>query len=253
MFAGHEANANTLILALFLLACHPETQQSVQQTIDGITSRDDHSASYSHDFPILAQSIVAAVVNETLRLFTILPFLPKKTPSTSQTISIDGKPHTLPANTLILINTSATHRHPQYWPSPTAKTKVGIEPYPVSSFDPDFWLHRDAIDPQYDTVKSQANTEFLQPKHGSFVPFSDGSRGCLGKRFAMVELCAQMMRIFAEWSVELVLEDGEDWKQARRRAEEKLSRGVAFDLTLRPKEMVNIRFVRRAKPQAKDS
>ena len=246
IFAGHEANANTLTLTIFLLACYPEIQSSVQHVIDEIiASRAGHDPSYNHDYPILSQSIVAAVINETLRLFTILPFLPKKTPDTPQSISVRGKVHTFPINTLVLINTSATHRHPQYWPISSTKSKGGIAPHPVSDFNPDFWLQRSPTDPLYEADDQKANNEFLHPKPGSFVPFSDGGRGCLGRRFAMVELCAQLMRVFAEWSVELVVENGENWAQARRRAEETLSRGVGFDMTLRPKEMVNIRFVRR--------
>ena len=246
MFAGHEANANTLTLAIYLLACFPETQLSVQQAIDGITPRDNQDTSYSHAYPILAQIVVAAVINETLRLFTILPSLPKKTPDTPQNISADGKTYILPANSLILINTSATHRHPRYWPKPTMSPKGGIEPYPASSFNPGFWLRRSFADPQYDAVDNSVNEEFLRPMPGSFVPFSDGGRGCLGRRFAMVELCAQLMRVFAEWSVELVVRNREDWVQARQRAEESLSSGVGFDMTLRPKEMVDIKFIRRS-------
>lgn len=71
----------------------------------------------------------------------------------------------------------------------------------------------------------------------------------------MVELCAQLLKIFGEYSVELTVKEtsatvGEAqrtkaWKRARRSAEDNLSRGVVFDMTLRPIEMVPIRFVRR--------
>lgn len=119
MFAGHEANANTLTLAIFLLACYPEIQLSLQAEIDAILkSRSVSQSSYQRDFPILRESLVGAVINETLRLFTILPYIPKKTPRNPQTISVGNQVHVLPANTLILISTSATHRHPKYWPEP---------------------------------------------------------------------------------------------------------------------------------------
>ena len=80
-----------------------------------------------------------------------------------------------------------------------------------------------------------------------------------------MELCAQIARIFEEWSVELIFEGMDDddddvigigeeevekrkgWQEARRRAEETMSKGVTFDMTLRPKEMVPVRFVKRKK------
>ena len=62
----------------------------------------------------------------------------------------------------------------------------------------------------------------------------------------MVELCAQLVGIFSEWSVELVVDRNEEWEETKKRAEEVLSSGVVFDMTLRPGGMVPVRFVRRA-------
>ena len=61
----------------------------------------------------------------------------------------------------------------------------------------------------------------------------------------MVELCAQLVGIFSQHSVELVEDEYGSWEGARRKAEQILSRDVVFEMTLRPKEMVPIRFVKR--------
>ena len=61
----------------------------------------------------------------------------------------------------------------------------------------------------------------------------------------MVELCAQLVGIFSEWSVELVEDGTSGWDGAKTRAEQILSKGVVFDMTLRPGEMVPVQFVRR--------
>lgn len=61
----------------------------------------------------------------------------------------------------------------------------------------------------------------------------------------MVELCAQLVGIFSEWNVELVADERTGWEGARMRAEGTLSKGVVFDMTLRPGEMVPVQFVRR--------
>ncbi|KAL8861937.1 MAG: hypothetical protein Q9178_001807 [Gyalolechia marmorata] len=241
LFAGHEANANTLTITLFLLALHPSMQLQLQDTID--THLADCAASrtnYSTHYPLFKESIVIAVINETLRLFTILPFLPKTTPKAPTSMEIKGEKHVLPPDTLVLINTSAIHRHPAHWPATTSgEPRHGYPPYPASSFNPGHWLGPRS--------KGGGNDDkFLHPEPGSFVPFSDGARGCLGRQFAMVELCAQLVGIFSEWSVELVVEDEKSgWEGARARAERTLSEKVVFDMTLRPGEMVPIRLVRR--------
>ena len=61
----------------------------------------------------------------------------------------------------------------------------------------------------------------------------------------MVELCAQLVGILSGWNVELVEDENTGWEGARLRAEEILSKGVVFDMTLRPAEMVPVRFVER--------
>ena len=234
LFAGHEANANTLTVALFLLALHPSIQTSLQRTIDNqLADCPSRDSTYATHYPLFKDSIVAAVINETLRLYTILPFLPKTTPEQPSSVTVKGRTHVLPPNTLVLINTSATHRHPELWPAPRTPLN-GSPPYPVSSFNPDFWLQ-----------SRPDGDHFLRPRPGSFIPFSDGARGCLGRQFAMVELCAQLVAICSEWEVTLVKDEKTGWGATRSKAEEILSKDVLFDMTLRPTKTVPVRFVRR--------
>ena len=233
LFAGHEANANTLTLALFLLALNPRIQKSLQKTIDlHLGAHSSRDSTYSSHYHLFQDSLVAAVINETLRLFTILPFIPKMTPEAPSSVVVKGRTHMLPANTLVLINTSAAHRHPDNWPKSQASSD-GSAPYPVASFNPDIWL------------RSPRGTRFLKPRPGSFIPFSDGARGCLGRKFAMVELCAQLVSIFSEWKIELVEDKELGWEESRKKAERILSEDMVFDMTLRPSVMVPVRFVRR--------
>ena len=255
MFAGHEANSNTSLFAMLLLACHPSIQRLLQQDIDKTLPRSKstwHDWSYANLYPIFATNMIGAVINETLRVASVLPILPKNTTRNSpQAVEISGRIHVIPADTLILVNTSATHQHPKHWPqAPRSQVSAGMS-NPVASFNPQYWLGPRATDP---TLPHQPDG-FLRPSAGSFVPFSDGSRGCLGKKFALVELYALIVRIFSEYSVELVAgenENGlgkaglkEEWIKAKSNAECQLIAGVEFDMSLRFKGTIPINFVKR--------
>ena len=257
MFAGHEANANTLHFIILLLACHPNHQAAVQADIDRIMGTVPHEQwSLEAYYPLLYHSHVGAVINETSRLFTVLPYLPKISPPRTQVLDLGDKRHILPAKTLVLINTSAIHRHPAVWPQKSQRLPLAAAnaPNPVASFNPDQWLH-----PTSTAMVKESPDEFLDPRPGSYIPFSDGHRGCLGKRFALVELVATVTRIFSEHSVELAIDCHGDaseqdrrtkWEEARQEAEHEMSAGVKFTVSLRMTGDVAVRFVKRCKASA---
>ncbi|KAJ5720785.1 cytochrome P450 [Penicillium malachiteum] len=258
MFAGHEANANTLTFIIILLASHPNIQRALQADIDSIIG-DTPSDQWSYDlhYKHLMSGYVGAVINEALRLFTVLPVLPKYVAPSGPPIpiTVQGQSHPLPPGTVAFVNTSATHRHPKYWPrkSESAKAALGDpkkRPFGMSDFDPERWLNLNERESQID---SQNLDSFLNPYPGTFVPFSEGSRACLGYRFALVELCAVVVSLFKESSVRLLTRNEEvrngtseevadSWEAARDRAELALSEGVKFDMSLRVTQSVPIKF-----------
>ncbi|GAP88716.1 putative cytochrome P450 [Rosellinia necatrix] len=298
MFAGHEANANLLAAIILLLACHPPVQATLQRDLDRLLPGDDDWSCDAHHHAALMRSTAGAVVHEALRLFTVLPVLPKRvlpppplSPGSDSGdgswahITVDGRRHPLPPGTVALVNTSATHRHPKYWPqrrrpatAAAAAAAAGDRgkrdswsdvtgdprqrPYAVVDFDPARWT--DAIGDGGDDDgggggegSAGAGGGFLRPRAGTFVPFSEGARGCLGRRFALAEACAAVATLFRSHSVELVTggdrRDGEGekeeeaWLEARRRAALALSEGTRFTTSLRVGEGVPIRFVPRTK------
>jgi cytochrome P450 len=240
LFAGHEANVNTLLFAIVLLACYPNIQKDMQSDIDRITQ----TWSYDDEFMPLMKSMVGAVINETLRLYSVVPVLAKTTHSAPQTIILSGKSHHIPPNTVILINKSAVHRNPKFWPSRPTNPAAG-KPSALRDFDPKQWL----------PITDNDSSEFLSPVDGSFLAFGDGSRGCLGQNFGQAELCAFLARLFKSYSVELVVddvrvEDSEDvkekkWKETRDRVEKDMSSHVEFYMSLRLANQVPVRFVKR--------
>ncbi|MCJ1245731.1 hypothetical protein MMC30_002935 [Trapelia coarctata] len=245
MFAGHEASANTIQFIILVLACNPRIQRSMQIDIDQILHNCSvEDSSYEAHFTALMESMIGAVINEVLRLYTVLPFILKAAAEDSPPIVVDGRSHVVPPGTIVLVNTSASHRNPKYWPEPQGAL-AGAKPHPVAVFNPSIWLKSD---------KATGGGPWL-PKTGSFLPFSDGSRGCLGTRFSMVELCAVVTRIFQEYSVELAVkglkpdpsevEKKLAWEKAKTSAEYALSSGVRFEMSLRMESKLPIEFVRR--------
>lgn len=193
MFAGHEANANLLVSVILLLACHPEVQETMQGDLDrrlGQTSPDTWS--YDEHYSAPMQTTVGAVINEALRLFSVIPVLPKCVPPNGPWLSINvkGQRYPLPPSTIALTNTSATHRHPTYWakrPSAMGEGKRAWtdirndprqRPFAAADFDPSRWTEIG------NAGESDAGSrDFMKPRVGTFIPFSEGSRGCLGRRW----------------------------------------------------------------------
>lgn len=57
------------------------------------------------------------------------------------------------------------------------------------------------------------------PARGTFLPFSDGFRACLGRRFAEVEIAAVIAVLFRGHRASLKLLPGESWADAAKRVQ----------------------------------
>jgi len=79
----------------------------------------------------------------------------------------------------------------------------------------------------------------LKPAKGTFLPFSEGSRACSGKKFATVEFVAVLFTLFRDHRVEL----GNGW--SGERVSKVLSGRKAGALTLQPPEPIPLKFIRR--------
>lgn len=180
-------------------------------------------------------------------------------------LRLGGRDVVVPRGTLVLINTNAVHRHPVYWPK-------SADADPDVPFEPERWLPRSPESPpvhRHDTPLTpnpalddgngdEASSQppgLFHPEPGTYIPFSEGTRSCLGKRFAQVEICGILARVMKEARVELVVEGVEEdaseaekqeaWERTRRRTLRELATGVGFKLALELRARVALRFVRR--------
>lgn len=269
---------------MLYLAMNWHSQERLQKDLDEIfDGRDVDEWDYERDVPKLFGSMAGAVMNEELRLIPPVIGIPKCTHKGSpQPLTLNGRRCIVPEFTSVTLDTAATHRNPKYWPTmlPPGATEEEIEK-DLDSFKPERWLldpsksHLHAGDDGHGSeAHSESETDdiggprshdtsasLFRPPRGAYIPFSEGFRACLGRRFAQVEVLAVLAVIFRSYSVELAVDEyasdeevakmGEEarrevWARARGRAEDLLVNGMGTIITIQMRGgKVPMRFVKR--------
>ncbi|KIX00734.1 uncharacterized protein Z518_09799 [Rhinocladiella mackenziei CBS 650.93] len=290
ILAGHETAANSIHFSLVYLALFPESQRAVQRDLDRIfQGRPPSEWDYDRDLPALFGGMVGAVLAEELRLVPPVIGIPKSTWGVEdQPLTVEGKPCTVPSGTYVILSTSNVHRNPKYWPTGKPTLPGGKPVHPLANIDNDLeefrpqrWLLDEdgAIQTTSATGKkdmpseavtadglgvneaSDTSERLYRPPKGSYLPFSDGYRACLGRRFAQVEVLATLAVILQNYSVELAVdqwasdeeviamdEDArvEVWQKAANRAREMMLNGLSVIISLQMRKgHVSMRFVPR--------
>ncbi|KAI0199810.1 cytochrome P450 [Astrocystis sublimbata] len=217
--AGHETTANVMHFSMLELANNPPAQRRLQQDIDTILGRDTDPATWDYEEKVnaMAGSMLGAVMNETLRVLPPVLEIPKKTtPTKPQTLTIDGVKRTLPANTYLGLCVSAASHNPGYWPARPSKITGAASD--LDDWVPERWfrpsLKQDESSPAAEDedwggyTGPDTSASMFRPARGSFIPFSDGARSCLGRRLAVSEVIAALAVIFQKYSIE---NDVDEW------------------------------------------
>jgi cytochrome P450 len=296
ILAGHETAANSIHFSLLFLAMRTSSQRHLQEDLTEIFGdRPIPEWDYERDLPRLFGGMAGAVLAEELRLVPPVTNIPKTTPRDQiQPLVLDNKTYNVPAGTMVNLCTSAVHRNPKFWPvAPPSDPK---DPHhPTSNLDnnleeflPERWLLADdkprpgahkPANSSARTMPSDAGTKsadtddlgvntaadtaatLLKPPRGAYIPFSEGYRACLGRRFAQVEILAVLAVIFNHYSVELAVDDWATdeevekmdmqarrvvWEKARQRARWLMREGMGVIITMQMRKgVVPLRIVRR--------
>lgn len=157
---------------------------------------------------------------------------PNPSPTISNFSSRSASPDTAPSSV-----------PPSLTSSPESKTtplvKVNVIPPPLN-------LSKPEISAQPPTSSKSllfpGPTAVLKPPKGTFLPFSEGSRMCSGKKFASVEFVAVLYTLLRDYRVELAL-DQPGW--TKERVLSVLKGRKAGALTLAVPEHIPLRFVKR--------
>jgi cytochrome P450 len=193
LLAGHETAAHTLCFTFALLALYPDEQERLYQHIKGVMSSLNNTHTYE-DMSRFTHTL--AVFHETLRLFPPVTLIPKvAAEDTTLTVSnaVGGRT-TFPValGTEIELNVAGLHYNPRYWKDPR-------------KFMPERFLGD-------------------WPKD-AFIPFSQGARACLGRRFGETEAIAVINMLVSKYRLEVK----EEPEFAGESFEERYARITAFD------------------------
>eukprot|EP00698_Gefionella_okellyi_P007058 TRINITY_DN1719_c0_g1_i5.p1 TRINITY_DN1719_c0_g1~~TRINITY_DN1719_c0_g1_i5.p1 ORF type:complete len:509 (+),score=54.82 TRINITY_DN1719_c0_g1_i5:3473-4999(+) len=153
LFAGHETTGTAISWVMYLLAQHQEKQALLQEELDTVFG--PYAGEHIH--PDVAQleqcRYLNACINETLRMKPPIPYWSRRA---TCDVQLDGK--LVPKDSIVIISPLLVHYNPHYWDEPEV-------------FRPERWFKDDVI------------------KHPcQFLPFSRGSRNCIGMKFAETEM-----------------------------------------------------------------
>ena len=238
ILAGHETTANSIHFCLVYLAMNVASQRRLQKDLDEtFNGRPVSEWDYDKDISQLFGNMAGAVMNEELRLIPPVTSIPKCTePGKPQQLVVGGKKCMVPGGTYISLMPHAAHRNPNQWPT-TEPADPNNPSHPYSNrdndleeFKPERWFLKNKDDNDKSTrdiettmTSPQSATSergslsinmapdtapsMFRPEKGAYIPFSEGFRSCIGRRFAQVELLAFIAFVFTHYSVELSVED----------------------------------------------
>ncbi|KAL4863008.1 hypothetical protein BDV12DRAFT_206841 [Aspergillus spectabilis] len=238
--AGHETTATTLRFALVLLAMHQDVQEELYagiQKVIGDGLDDPAEWDYATMFPRLITPL--CVMLETLRLYPPVVSIPKLTTSARATITYNNQTHHLPPNVRVNMDANALHYSEEYWGHDAAM----FNPRRWDKRDTDSFLARnDGAEGLSGPGLESPNIH--KPVRGAYIPFSDGMRACMGRKFAQVEFVAALVVLYREYRVTLGKLGRESDGDARIRVEKALNRS-STSITLALIDKVPLVFHRR--------
>ena len=160
MSSRYETTAAALNFTSYLLAKNPEIQEKLREEIDRNFPDDNVQCTYDNVFDL---EYLDMVLCESMRVYPPIPLHIGRWASQERTIC--GK--TIPQGTGVLAATWVLHHNEKFWPDPW-------------KFDPERFApeNRDKIIEM------------------TYMPFGEGPRNCIGRRFALMEAKMALVEFF---------------------------------------------------------
>ncbi|KAK9506036.1 hypothetical protein O3M35_008047 [Rhynocoris fuscipes] len=161
--AGFETTASTLSYCLYELSLNQEIQEQAYQHVVSVLSKHGGQVSYE---AIREMTFLKQIFSETLRKYPPVPELLRK--STKDYV-IPGTSVAIPKGTRVTIPVYSLHYDSKYFPEP-------------EKFKPE----------RFDREKNKI-------KIGTYLPFGDGPRICIGERFAKMEIQVALVKLLTKY------------------------------------------------------
>ncbi|XP_050502063.1 cytochrome P450 4C1-like isoform X2 [Diabrotica virgifera virgifera] len=197
IFAGHDTTATSLSFILFALGNEPDIQERIyEETVNTLGDSETPTFNQLKDLKYLERCI-----KEALRLYPVAHTISRKAGEDIKTMN----GCVIPKGCMIYVDIFDVHRRPEIWEDP-------------EKFDPDRFL------PEATAKRSPF----------AYIPFSAGSRNCIGQKYAILELKVVLCGIIRHFIL----------KSEKRPDEIELS----ADIFLKVKDRtLNVKFIPRTK------
>lgn len=217
-FAGHDTVSHAFTYAVYYLAAHPEVQDWLSEEVRHVLGdRPPQEWNYTTDFPRLKRCL--SILYESMRLYTPIP-VSKWTKDKAQPLNIGDKTIVIPANTMLCLAYSSLHTDPRWWGSDSL------------TWRPSRFIKKAEFKFSGSPGADLDAEQFVQPRSGSFISWSEGARDCPGKKLSQVEFVATIATIFRDWRVNPVVFEGETIEGARKRVLELIEKDSAMVLLI---------------------
>ncbi|KJZ78262.1 hypothetical protein HIM_02300 [Hirsutella minnesotensis 3608] len=224
-FAGHDTVSHVFTFAVYFMSANPEVQDWVAEELRHVLGdRQPHEWDYTTDFPKLKRCL--AIMYESMRLYTPVP-VTKWTRDKTQTLNVGDRTLVLPPNTMACLAYSSLQSDPRWWGSDSLTWRPSRFISPGSSVE-----STDSVGQGVSGKADLDKEEFVQPRRGSFIGWSEGARDCPGRKFSQVEFVATVASLFRDWRVDPLTFKGETLDEARQRVLELIHKDSAMVLLI---------------------
>ncbi|XP_069184320.1 probable cytochrome P450 49a1 [Procambarus clarkii] len=165
-FAGIDSTSMASVFTLYNLARHPDKQARLQQELDQVLGDGSQTLTTHH---IAKLTYTKACVREALRLQPITPIVSRQI---DKPVTLQG--YRVNAGTHIYVSIEESSMREEYFPRAT-------------EFIPERWLRDNPDRPT---------------NHFASIPFSVGTRMCVGRRLAEQEIYVLLARMFSKYNLE---------------------------------------------------
>nr|XP_024217166.1 cytochrome P450 4C1-like isoform X2 [Halyomorpha halys] len=164
MFEGYDTTASAISFAIYEFGRYPHIQEKAYREVsDALIANTAFTIEFLNNLKYLER-----VIKEVLRLYPSVPMIGREI---SKDIKLPSG-YLIPAGSIATVVIGGIHRNKKYYKKP-------------DQFDPDRFL-----------------PENIANRHPySYVPFSAGSRNCIGQKFAMLEMKASLCHILLNYEI----------------------------------------------------